>query len=280
MANHVTHTMSVAGAPERVTEFHASHILPVGATAMKPAHEDFDFNTLIPMPKCLDGIPASGAVYDAIEAVTGKTVYDLVAVRNPNNPEQHKLVAMYRESMRDSKLGLARQKMLSNLPVAELELGLKAAQAIEECGYPTWYEWAVANWGTKWGAYDYALVSVEPGRLVCRFDTAWSVPEPIFTEMARRYPDLTFVIDSFDEGWNFAEHGEGVAGVYVGQDVPTNAASYFAAYGEMPPVEAEPQELFPQNAQTGTIHACPTDDEDPLGRPIGPPLFSPKKEDR
>ena len=35
-----------------------------------------------------------------------------------------------------------------------LQLGASYLSNLEKYGYPTWYEWSIATWGTKWNAYD------------------------------------------------------------------------------------------------------------------------------
>lgn len=43
-----------------------------------------------------------------------------------------------------------------------------------------WYEWNVANWGTKWGAKELLFyVSDNRREVEINFDTAWSPPTPI-----------------------------------------------------------------------------------------------------
>jgi len=74
-------------------------------------------------------------------------------------------------------------------------------------GASNWYEWSINNWGTKWGAYDVDanLDMGEFGDSVqVRFQTAWSLPEPIFAELAELYPELTFEIRCCEEGGFFA----------------------------------------------------------------------------
>lgn len=75
----------------------------------------------------------------------------------------------------------------------------------------TWYSWNINNWGTKWDACnpfhensgDYAEIE---------FNTAWSVPTPVWEAMAAQYPDLSFEFDSVEEqGWGrryTADNGE------------------------------------------------------------------------
>ena len=56
---------------------------------------------------------------------------------------------------------------------------LEAKQAANRAkyGYPTWYEFNVANWGTKWdvGGGDGSYNDIEGG-LILTFDSAWSPP--------------------------------------------------------------------------------------------------------
>lgn len=100
-----------------------------------------------------------------------------------------------------------REWLAATRPIA-LEKGRKCLQAIVETGYPTWYQWSIANWGTKWGAYDFEDRERGKGRFVFKFETAWSFPEPVFRKLAAMYSALTFDVISFDEGWNFACDGE------------------------------------------------------------------------
>lgn len=57
------------------------------------------------------------------------------------------------------------------------------------------YEWCIANWGTKWNAYDQH----KAGDTVILFDTAWSTAEPIFDTLAAKYPAIPFKVEYADE---------------------------------------------------------------------------------
>ena len=39
----------------------------------------------------------------------------------------------------------------------EWELGKAAWRNIRDFGAPTWYDWCISNWGTKWNAYGYGV---------------------------------------------------------------------------------------------------------------------------
>jgi hypothetical protein len=65
-------------------------------------------------------------------------------------------------------------------------------------GYPTWYEFNIDNWGTKWDAYSVGEVTLTEGELILSFDTAWSAPIPIFNHLV----DMGFEVEAvwFEEG--------------------------------------------------------------------------------
>ena len=62
-------------------------------------------------------------------------------------------------------------------------------------GIPLWYDWSVANWGTKWNAYEVCSI-YEQGY---SFWTAWSAPEQIFVALSERFPDVTITVEFADE---------------------------------------------------------------------------------
>jgi len=68
-----------------------------------------------------------------------------------------------------------------------------------------WYDWRVANWDTKWDAYDVHIIDDDPDNLEVEFNTAWSPPEAICREMREQYPDLSI-------SWFFDEPGMEWAG--------------------------------------------------------------------
>ena len=59
----------------------------------------------------------------------------------------------------------------------QAELEAKQEANIKKFGYKDWYDWQVANWGTKWdiGADGYPAQDIEGG-LMLTFDSAWSPP--------------------------------------------------------------------------------------------------------
>ena len=57
-----------------------------------------------------------------------------------------------------------------------------------------WYDWSIANWGTKWNAYD-----CEFGGNGVEFSTAWSMPEPIFVKLSEMFPEIEITVEYADE---------------------------------------------------------------------------------
>ena len=74
-------------------------------------------------------------------------------------------------------------------------LGPDAKERCAREGIPTWYDWQIENWGTKWNAYETERVSVEQitPRLVTatyRFLTAWDAPRPVIAAIIKQNPDI------------------------------------------------------------------------------------------
>lgn len=57
------------------------------------------------------------------------------------------------------------------------------------------YQWCIANWGTKWNAYAQHRVD----EFSIYFKTAWNTPKPIFEAIAKKFPDLNFMVEYADE---------------------------------------------------------------------------------
>jgi len=125
------------------------------------------------------------------------------------------------------------------------ELPEQNQKALDETGFSNWYDWATANWGTKWNSYSFKWILQEDERLVFTFETAWSTPEPVIRELVARYPRLEFSTLSFDEMWNWASEGSfnPVSKQFVFVDRTPSKALYKAVYGEEPMVTPEEETI-------------------------------------
>lgn len=99
-----------------------------------------------------------------------------------------------------------------------------AQRFLDEYGAADWYQWRLANWGTKWtGSYAKALFD-SPDELIVRFDTAWTEPGSLLQAMSQK-------------------HGLTVTGGVIYED-----GSEFAPVAYFPDDAdtSDPQELFEQ----------------------------------
>ena len=68
-----------------------------------------------------------------------------------------------------------------------------------------WYDWRLANWDTKWDAYDVVVTDDDPESTEIEFNTAWSPPEAICSALREQYPDVSV-------SWFYDEPGCEIAG--------------------------------------------------------------------
>ena len=75
------------------------------------------------------------------------------------------------------------------------QAALEAQQAsnIRKYGYKDWYDWNVANWGTKWDVSLESLERVDANTLTASFESAWAPP----LEAYNRLLDLGFEIVAY-----------------------------------------------------------------------------------
>jgi hypothetical protein len=104
-----------------------------------------------------------------------------------------------------------------------------------------WYDWNIANWGTKWNAYDVNMVDPweEDQPLHYNFTTAWSPPEPVMLLlvefMVSRKLDVTMTwYYEEEQGWG-AEYLYTLAGglkLVEEWDIPSTHEEYTRRGGE------------------------------------------------
>lgn len=76
-------------------------------------------------------------------------------------------------------------------------------------GYSNWYDWQVANWGTKWdvGGDDGMTQRIDDNTLQASFDSAWAPP----TQAYERLIELGFYVKAY-----YDEPGMAFCGVWEG----------------------------------------------------------------
>lgn len=90
---------------------------------------------------------------------------------------------------------------------------------LKKYGCDNWYDWAIRNWGTKWGAYD--ITDWEGDTIT--FFTAWSVPEPVYEELSNLFPKAEFEV-------KYADEGGGWCGITIWQDGIKNEVEEYTDY--------------------------------------------------
>jgi len=133
----------------------------------------FDFNRLVQMPSELHDTTADGTAYEVYHG----------------NPER----ILGRPWVKD--LGIETVEQL--LEHFDADPGRRATAEqwkanIAKYGAPTWYEWSIANWNTKWNACYPEVTELDDGSVHVKFDTAWTFPFPIFERVVADFPTLIF----------------------------------------------------------------------------------------
>lgn len=133
--------------------------------------EAFDFNRIIPMPEMLRHTATGRRAFDGQECRSWYVI----------NPELKPGDDGYETNER---------------PFTPEE-----EAALKDIGYTDWYEWSVANWGTKWNACHVSIHELpeEDGAVEIAFDTAWAAPFPIFKQLTALFPRLAFEFAWTDE---------------------------------------------------------------------------------
>ncbi|MER9937434.1 hypothetical protein [Mesorhizobium sp. M0088] len=197
MPNHVTTRCTIIGPAEDIAAFHAAMI-----RTNEKGETFLDFEQIIPMPASAGDVVEDGLSPDILAIMArSSSIVDIW-----NRLRKHDTNGFLGEwkgyvGFEDGEI----EERLERLYPGCLDRARKMALCIGETGHKSWYDWSIANWGTKWNSYDFELVSEDPFQFL--FQTAWSFPEPVFVALAKRYPTLQFECLSFDEGWNFAATG-------------------------------------------------------------------------
>lgn len=83
----------------------------------------------------------------------------------------------------------------------QAEQTAKELSNLEKYGHKDWYEWALANYGSKWGAQDVEFSELSPGEtyLTGTYNSAWSPADGLIKQISTLFPTLLFSVVSTEE---------------------------------------------------------------------------------
>ena len=179
MPNHVSNRLTVKGTVKQVAE--------VMSCLVKD--EKVTFNGFAPMPEELRGTTSPTSIVSEAEYKEHLAEKALLEsqLQNPMMTE-------------DDKIKIQQKLDWMSIPItAKMQHNL-----IKKYGCDNWYDWSLANWGTKWGAYDSHICDEN----TVEFDTAWSTPVQAMLTLSAKFPKVKIVVDFADEdfGYNVGEY--------------------------------------------------------------------------
>ena len=142
-----------------------------------------DFKKIISMPETLN-IEAGSRTDHGLKAYR-----EYIEVYTAGRSDKEALKAL-ENIPTESENAFLRQR--TDIKRDEWELGKTAWQNIQKYGAPTWYEWSITNWGTKWNAYGYQEGTDYSACDELTFQTAWSAPHPILRKLSEMFPEIVF----------------------------------------------------------------------------------------
>ena len=151
----------------------------------------FDFNKVIPKPHCLatmGNAPFLDTSYplDADETVVFKKTLEMAKLHDWQMKWE-----LQGDDWNDEKF----MKRIKDMAAKDYQNRIAAAARVAETGYPDWYEWANAKWGTKWNSYENEY----NGHDSITFWTAWSCPILVIEALSKKFPDVEIRVEYASE---------------------------------------------------------------------------------
>lgn len=197
MPNHVTNELTAA-----------KHVID----SLKSDESELDFETVVPMPEILKGNPHSGITQWA-EIAMGVINLKTLSSATPDPVSAFKSGDYGAAGKRLAQSNAIRQMQEGPYPIdwsaEDFEQLIRCMRSLKQYGHTSWYEWSIANWGTKWNAYDIERRS----DTVIKFETAWSMPTQWLQKLVEKFPGERITIRWADE-----DFGDNVGAITINAD--------------------------------------------------------------
>lgn len=147
-----------------------------------------DFNKIIPCPKELDDLNPHHGIITAVK-------------KKFQTPVSGNALVASLEFM-------SREKQSLEFEGEDKATFERACEAYKKTGFVYWYDWNIANWGTKWNSYSHEKIAWN----IFKFETAWSAVPVLIAYMSKKFPLLEIIYKYADEDFGYN------TGIYVFKD--------------------------------------------------------------
>lgn len=199
MPNHIQNRLQVIGDNEEVQKVF-NHIKGKTDDGKKV---QIDFNKIKPMPQGMNAECHSG-IKMWVEICTGqldfaslfKPMEDTAANLFKNNQYRTLSSRMAANTAMEHLTG-QRKGNVKDMTEKDFNGFIQCLKNFREHGSTSWYEWCIANWGTKWNAYDQNDKRNTTDTIY--FQTAWSSPIALIQELSKMFPLVKLELTYADE---------------------------------------------------------------------------------
>ena len=177
MPNHIINTIRLTGDREKISELLESvkdNRFGIGS---------LDFNKVIPMPESLQ-IETSSSMERGLKAY--KEFVDICTFDGANKDMDLLNIPEDKENIF--------LRMRKDVKREDWELGRQAFRNEAMYGAPSWYDWSIKNWGTKWNA---SRTEINGNEII--FETPWDPVPELIKLLSKDYPNAVFEYDYSDE---------------------------------------------------------------------------------
>lgn len=217
MPNYVKNTLEISGQEKDIIEVLNRICDPEKGLGT------IDFERIIPMPEELDVDNDECSMEFAIKCA----LFDDMDTLKLDYPD------FRGRRLREQLIGVSRDTIAK-----WSEIGWKYIDNRRKYGFYDWYGWRIANWGTKWNAWDCTYgTRVDYEESILSFYTAWGAPVPVIEKLASMFPNVTICHKWSDEGilsncgWERYTCGKKFESVDT-QDEKTQKQIFYHLWGE------------------------------------------------
>lgn len=183
MPNHITNRLIINADEKRIDEVVK---FLTSQRNINYGKNEFSFDSIVPMPESLNIEDGGLDCIRIADYLKGKELSNGVFSKQKMTQENKEAIEWFNNLSEKDK-----EKNIDSF--------LKRAENILRYGYPTWYEWRLAKWGTKWDAYEVEM----PNKGFIVFKTAWSGVPDLITILSKKFKDVEFEYAFADEDWSF-----------------------------------------------------------------------------